>query len=77
MDIQTILITAAPAVASIVSVICAVVSTIKKFKKVDSSLGDIKTSNAILVKENAELKEELKKVYKLHSELVEHIAYKE
>ena len=75
--LYSIIISAAPAVTSIIAVIGAVVSCVKKFKKVDSSLESLKTVNSAIIKENVELKEELKKVYKLHSELVEHISYKE
>lgn len=75
MDIQTLLIAAAPALTAIITVVAALITAIKKIKKVDGSLVHINAINAAIVKENAELKKELKKVYKLHSELVEHIAY--
>lgn len=75
MDIQTLLIVSAPALTAIITVISALVTAIKKIKKVDNSLVHINAINAAIMKENAELKKELKKVYKLHSELVEHIAY--
>ena len=75
MDIQTLLIAAAPALTAIITVISALVTALKKFKKVDENLVTLKATNAAIMKENAELKRELKKVYKLHSELVEHIAY--
>jgi hypothetical protein len=73
--IQTLIIAAAPAITSIIGIIAAMVTAIKKIKKVDGSLVHINAINAAIMKENAELKKELKKVYKLHSELVEHIAY--
>lgn len=75
MDIQTLLIAAAPALTAIITVVSALVTALKKFKKVDENLVTLKATNAAIMKENAELKRELKKVYKLHSELVEHIAY--
>lgn len=75
MDIQTLLIAAAPALTAIITVVAALITAIKKIKKVDGSLIHINAINAAIMKENAELKKELKKVYKLHSELVEHIAY--
>lgn len=75
MDIQILLIAAAPALTAIITVVTALITAIKKIKKVDGSLVHINAINAAIMKENAELKKELKKVYKLHSELVEHIAY--
>ena len=75
MDIQTLLIAAAPALTAIITVVAALITAIKKIKKVDGSLVHINAINAAIMKENAELKKELKKVYKLHSELIEHIAY--
>ncbi len=75
MDIQTLLIAAAPALTAIITVVAALITAIKKIKKVDGSLVHINAINTAIMKENAELKKELKKVYKLHSELVEHIAY--
>lgn len=75
MDIQTLLIAAAPALTAIITVVAALITAMKKIKKVDGSLVHINAINAAIMKENAELKKELKKVYKLHSELVEHIAY--
>lgn len=73
--IQTLLIAAAPALTAIITVVSALATAIKKFKKVDENLVTLKATNQAIMKENAELKAELKKVYKLHSELVEHIAY--
>lgn len=76
-QIWTLIIAAAPALAAIIGVIFAVAKGIKEFKKVDGSLASLKEANAAIVKENQELKKELKQVYKLHSEIVEHIRYKE
>lgn len=73
--IYNIVIAAAPAVTAIVTTIIAIATSIKKFKQVDGNLTSIKDINAAIIKENTELKKELKKVYKLHSELVDHIAY--
>ena len=75
--IYNIVIAAAPAVTAIVTTIIAIATSIKKFKQVDGNLTSIKDINAAIIKENTELKKELKKVYKLHSELVDHIAYHE
>lgn len=75
--IYNIVIAAAPAVTAIVTTIIAIATSIKKFKQVDGSLTSIKDINAAIIKENTELKKELKKVYKLHSEIVDHIAYHE
>lgn len=74
-QLYTIIIAATPAITSIIAIVAAVASAIKKFKKVDGSLDSIKSVATTLSKENAELKKELKQVYKLHSELVQHIAY--
>lgn len=71
------LLSAAPALTAIIGIIFAIASGIKEFKKVDGSLESLKKQNALIIKENQELKKELKKVYKLHSEVVQHIAYKE
>lgn len=74
--IYAIIISAAPALTSIIAVVSAVVSCIRKFKKVDGSLTSLQETNRAIIKENVALKKELQKVYKLHSEVVEHIAYK-
>ena len=76
-QIWTLIIAAAPALTAIIGVIFAVLTGIKEFKKVDGSLVSLKQANAAIIKENQELKKEMKKVYKLHSEIVEHIHYKE
>jgi hypothetical protein len=76
-QIWTLIIAAAPALTSIIGVIFAVAKGIKEFRKVDGSLISLKQANAAIIKENQELKKEMKKVYKLHSEIVEHIHYKE
>ena len=75
--IYNIIIAAAPAVTAIITTIIAIATAIKKFSQVDGSLTSIKDINTAIIKENTELKKELKKVYKMHSELVEHIAYHE
>ena len=76
-QIWTLIIAAAPALTAIIGVIFAVLTGIKEFRKVDGSLASLKEINAAIKKENQELKKEMKKVYKLHSEIVEHIHYKE
>lgn len=76
MEIYEIIITAAPCLTAIITTICAVISGIKKFAKVDGTLVSLRETNATIIKENQELKRELKKVYKMHSEIVEHIYYK-
>lgn len=76
-QIWTLIIAAAPALTAIIGVIFAVAKGIKEMKKVDGSLKSLKEANAAIIKENQELKKELKQVYKLHSEIVEHIRYKE
>lgn len=75
--IYTGIISAAPALTAIIGIIFAIAKGIKQFKKVDGSLEALKQQNALITKENQELKLEMKKVYKLHSEIVDHIYYKE
>lgn len=76
-QIWTLIIAAAPALTAIIGIIFAVAKGIKEFRKVDGSLTSLKAANAAIMRENQELKKELKQVYKLHSEIVEHIRYKE
>lgn len=76
-QIWTLIIAAAPALTAIIGVIFAVLTGIKEFRKVDGSLASLREANAAIIRENQELKKEMKKVYKLHSEIVEHIRYKE
>lgn len=76
-QIWTLIIAAAPALTAIIGVIFSVLTGIKEFRKVDGSLQSLKEANAAIMRENQELKKELKQVYKLHSEIVEHIRYKE
>ena len=76
-QIYTLIIAAAPALTAIIGIIFAVAKGIREFKKVDGSLQFLKEANAAIIRENQELKKELKQVYKLHSEIVEHIRYKE
>lgn len=76
-QIYTLIIAAAPAITAIIGIIFAVMTGIKQFKKVDGELGSLKDANAAIMKENIALKKELEKVYKLHSEIVQHIHYEE
>jgi septal ring factor EnvC (AmiA/AmiB activator) len=75
--IQDIIIASAPAITAILGIVVAVTEVRKNIKSVNGELSELKNINKCIMKENAELKKELKEVYKLHSEIVQHIRYKE
>lgn len=77
MEIYELIISCAPAVTAVASIIIAVTSVIKKITELRGEMKNLKSVVSTVNNENAQLKKELSKVYKLHSELVEHIYYKE
>lgn len=77
MEIYELIIACAPSITAIISIIAAVASVIKKVTGLSGKVDNLKSVVATVTSENTALKKELEKVYKLHSELVEHIYYKE
>lgn len=74
-SIYTIIISWAPAITSIIGIIVAIVSGIKKLKSIDGTLGSVQTQTNLITQENKMLKQELQKVYKMHSEIVNKVYY--
>lgn len=77
MSIYELIITCAPSVTAIISIVCAVVSVVKKISSLKGEMATLKSVVSTVTAENKALKTELSKVYKLHSEIVDHIYYKE
>lgn len=77
MEIYELIIACAPALTAVVSIIIAVTTVIAKVKKLRGELKNINTVISTINAENIALKKELARVYKLHSEIIDHIYYKE